>query len=147
MNITVKSTCKSIVEHVTCFREVVNSLLQVLWDILDNGMIIRRVSFGVMLWFSITFIIWSMDFAANNPQVPSEKALLIGAIGVPLSALQGYVFKLYVDNRQASHTPPPVLGYEPSNSPSERLEGSSEISPEGGRGHGRNARRTRPRRN
>ena len=67
---------------------------------LDEGGWVRRaylVAATVMTW---KMTVWSMGFAETSPRNGTDVALIIGAIGVPLSAFTGFVFKVYSDSKK-----------------------------------------------
>jgi hypothetical protein len=80
---------------------VINAFLDGIWMVIERGQLVRRASYIIMMYITTRYIFWAMDFASSHADGldATGKGLLIGAIGVPLSALQGYVFKLYEQGR------------------------------------------------
>jgi len=46
------------------------------------------------------FALWAMAFGETSPRVGSDVAMIIGAIGVPLSAVTGFAFQNYLTSRK-----------------------------------------------
>lgn len=71
------------------------------WDLVDNRLLIRRImtlgTFAMTMWV----IWWAMEFASTSPRPGSDVAMIIGAIMVPVNALQGYLFGAYSTGRSA----------------------------------------------
>jgi hypothetical protein len=67
---------------------------------LDEGGWIRRaylVAATAMTW---NFVLWAMKFAEVSPRPGGDVAMVIGAIGVPLSAVTGFAFQNYLTSRK-----------------------------------------------
>jgi hypothetical protein len=67
---------------------------------LDEGGWVRRaylVAATVMSW---KFILWAMAFAETSPRPGTDVAMIVGAIGVPLSAVTGFAFTAYLNSRK-----------------------------------------------
>ena len=60
----------------------------------------RRLLFVWMMVLTYHVFLWAMDFATHTQKTGMEVAAIIAAITGPLSALQGYVFKMYNDARK-----------------------------------------------
>lgn len=71
------------------------------WDWVDTRLIIRRLmtlgTFAMTMWV----IWWAMGFASTSPRSGADVAMIIGAIMVPVNALQGYLFGAYARGREA----------------------------------------------
>jgi len=67
---------------------------------MDAGGWVRRGclcgAFGMTGWF----MLWAMKFAELSARTGGDIALIIGAIGVPLSAVTGFAFRDYLDSRK-----------------------------------------------
>lgn len=75
-------------------------LFQWLETRLDEGGWVRRtylVAASVMTW-KVT--IWSMVFAEVSKLPGVETAAVIGAVGVPIAAVQKFAFDAYLDSRK-----------------------------------------------
>lgn len=68
-------------------------------DFIDRRQIIRRAAFLWVLWLTGEVAFWTMNFAWNSSRPGMEVAAIIGAIWLPLGALQGAIFKFYDDTR------------------------------------------------
>lgn len=67
---------------------------------LDEGGWVRRlylIAATVMAW---KFALWAMAFGETSPRSGSDVAMIIGAIGVPLSGVTGFAFKAYLESRK-----------------------------------------------
>ena len=67
---------------------------------LDEGGWVRRSCLWGAVGMTLWFMLWCMRFAESSPRNGSDVALIIGAIGVPLSAFTGFVFKVYSDSKK-----------------------------------------------
>src|SRR5512139_4320892 len=71
------------------------------WDFVDSRAVVRRImtlgTFAMTVWV----IQWAMVFASGSPRPGSDVALILGAIMVPLNALQGFLFAHYSKGRSA----------------------------------------------
>lgn len=66
---------------------------------LDEGGWVRRaylVAATVMVW---KFMLWAMGFAETSPRIGSDVAMILTAIGVPLSSVTGFAFSQYLKSR------------------------------------------------
>ena len=69
------------------------------WDWVDNRAIIRRIVLFVTLWMSWASFTWAAAFAQATKLAGLEAAAIIAAVLTPISALQGFVFKVYVEGK------------------------------------------------
>jgi hypothetical protein len=69
-------------------------------DFLDQRMVVRRFAFFWVLWITERCITWTLAFAGSSPRGGMEVAAIIGAIWIPITALQGAVFHLYNNGRR-----------------------------------------------
>ena len=81
--------------------EVVETLLSGFWRILDASRMVRRIAYFSVLFLTFHAYFWTIHFIADNiGKVPgSDIALIVGAIMVPINALQGIVYKLYENGK------------------------------------------------
>jgi hypothetical protein len=86
-------------KNIKLFWKILDESLEGFWVILDRGMVVRRASYVIMLYMTTYFINWSLHFAETSTRTGTDIAAIIAAIGVPLSALQGVVMKIYSDSR------------------------------------------------
>lgn len=66
---------------------------------LDSGGWVRRIYLFVAGGMTWKFMLWAMDFAVHSPRPGSDVAMIVGAIGVPLSAVTGFAFNHYLQSR------------------------------------------------
>lgn len=75
--------------------------LSMFWDWVDTRVVVRRIltlgTFAMTVWV----IQWAMIFAYFTTRTGAEVAMIIGAVMVPLTALQGYLFSAYSKGREA----------------------------------------------
>lgn len=64
-------------------------------DVVDRRQLLRRGAFVWMLYLTTKVTIWTTDFAWQSSRPGLEVAAIIGAIWMPLTALQGALFKFY----------------------------------------------------
>lgn len=82
----------------------VNALLENL-ERLDNALGLRRTAtLGITLWMTWRTFQWANDYAeivlaANNDGATLGAAAIIAAVTAPVSVLQGYVFKAYIESK------------------------------------------------
>jgi hypothetical protein len=69
------------------------------WNFVDSRAIVRRVMTLGTFVMTVWVIRWAMDFASTSPRTGSDVALILGAIMVPLNALQGFLFAHYSKGR------------------------------------------------
>jgi len=67
---------------------------------LDEGGWVRRLYLIAATVMSWKFILWAMAFAETSPRTGSDVAMIVGAIGVPLSAIVGFGFQNYLASRK-----------------------------------------------
>jgi hypothetical protein len=78
---------------------VINDAFYWLETRLDAGGWVRRaylVLATVMVW---KFMLWAMHFAETSARGGQDVALIIGAIGVPISTVTGFAFSNYLTSR------------------------------------------------
>ena len=64
-------------------------------EFIDRHLVVRRLTLAWMCGITSWAMLWTMDFAAASPRSGIDVAAIIGAIWVPLSALQGAVIAFY----------------------------------------------------
>ena len=70
--------------------------LSAAFDFIDKRQIIRRGAFLWMLWLTGKTMAWTMDYAWHVAGMSGgEIAMVIAAVWVPMTALQGALFKFY----------------------------------------------------
>ncbi len=70
------------------------------WDWIDKRAIVRRVMTLGTFYLVIENLHWSYVFAVTSPRSGAEVAMILGAIGAPLSAMMGFMFNSYKDSRK-----------------------------------------------
>ena len=65
-----------------------------------------RVTRYVYVWvaavMSWKFVLWAWHFAESSTRSGADVAMIIGAIGVPLSAFTGFAYKGYLDSSSST---------------------------------------------
>ena len=74
-------------------------------DFVDNRAIVRRIMVGVILWMLIDVYAWAKAYALRPGVSGLELAAVIAALTVPVTTLQGVVFRLYDTSRRADSAP------------------------------------------
>lgn len=90
---------KAIANHVEGVGLVINSVLNILWDVLHKGFIIRRISLFAAWYLTFESYRWCFEAGVNADWDP----LVIGAsIGIltPVSGLLGATIKFYSDAKR-----------------------------------------------
>lgn len=67
---------------------------------LDDGGWVRRSYLVVATGMTWRFVEWSMVFAEKSARPGADVAMIIGAIGVPLSAITTFAFSEYLKSRK-----------------------------------------------
>jgi len=67
---------------------------------LDNGGWVRRTYLVVATALSWKVVAWSMAYAEASKLAGSDIALVVGAVGVPIAAVQKYAFEAYLESRK-----------------------------------------------
>lgn len=67
---------------------------------LDEGGWVRRAYLVAATGMTWNFVLWAMKFAETSPRTGGDVAMVIGAIGVPLSAVTGFAFQNYLTSRK-----------------------------------------------
>lgn len=71
------------------------------WSHLEKGKVVRRLTLFWMIWLTTETYLWTINYISSLgglENVSASAALLIGAILGPVSTLQGFVFKFYVNS-------------------------------------------------
>jgi|WetSurMetagenome_2_1015567.scaffolds.fasta_scaffold57218_6 hypothetical protein len=69
------------------------------WDLIDQRAIIRRTVLFITIWMSYISYQWATHFVDACVKPGAEIALIIASVLGPITALQGFVFKLYLDSK------------------------------------------------
>lgn len=67
---------------------------------LDKGGWVRRTYLVVATILTWKVVIWSMAFVETSKLVGSDLAMIIGAVGVPIAAVQKFAFDAYLESRK-----------------------------------------------
>jgi hypothetical protein len=67
---------------------------------LDNGGWVRRSYLVVSTVLTWKVVIWSMAFVETSKLAGSDLAMIIGAVGVPIAAVQKFAFDAYLESRK-----------------------------------------------
>lgn len=71
-----------------------------LFALIEKTRITRYVYTWAAMVMSWKFVLWAWTFAETSARPGSDVAMIIGAIGVPLSAVTGFAFKDYLGSRE-----------------------------------------------
>lgn len=68
-------------------------------DAIDHFKLFRRISFIWVLWLTTETFTWAMQYINTvPPDNAGAAAALVAAILTPISAVQGWVLKIYLEN-------------------------------------------------
>lgn len=67
---------------------------------LDSGGWVRRTYLVFATFLTWKVVMWSMSFAEASKLAGSDIAMILGAVGVPIAAVQKYAFDSYLDSRK-----------------------------------------------
>lgn len=59
----------------------------------------RTIVLGITLWMTWRSFLWAAEFATLSKFDGSGTALVIGAVLVPIAALQTFVFRIYSESK------------------------------------------------
>lgn len=76
-------------------KEAVTSLL----NFIDNRVIVRRVVLFFTLYLTWECYRWASEFATYTTRTGLDVAAIVAAVTAPVSALQGWAFKVYSDTK------------------------------------------------
>jgi hypothetical protein len=69
------------------------------WADAKNFISVRSFVLYVTVWMTWKAFVWAAVFATTTTKTGADVALIIAAVTAPISVLQGFVFKTYVDSR------------------------------------------------
>jgi hypothetical protein len=69
------------------------------WDWIDSRMVFRRSAVIATFGMSWAAFVWAAEFAQTSERTGTDVALIIAAVFVPITALQGHAFKMYSEVR------------------------------------------------
>ena len=75
------------------------SILKRFWHWVDERSVVRRAVLGITLWMTWRSFVWAATYAETGTS-DSDTALIIAAVLVPISTLQGAAFKHYTESKQ-----------------------------------------------
>lgn len=87
---------------------VLNALIGPFLDFIDNRQIVRRVMVLSCLWMLIDAYVWAKGYAGVPGQSGADLSLVIAAILTPVTALQGFLYRMYSDGRRLDSNQGPV---------------------------------------
>ena len=73
------------------------------WFNSRNFIGVHSFTLYVTLWMTYEAFDWAAKFAFATDKQGAEVALIIGAVTLPITALQGYIFKVYADSRPPTY--------------------------------------------
>ena len=78
------------------------SLLDYLYDVINEQGVIRRVVLLFTLYMTWTCTQWAQGFATSSPRPGMDIAAIIAAVTAPMMALQAFAFKHYLESRNGN---------------------------------------------
>lgn len=73
-----------------------------LFDFIDKRMIIRRVIILLVLYETVDVYLWAKSYAMLPGKSGADLSVVIAALTVPISILQGFMFRMYDESRVGS---------------------------------------------
>ena len=70
------------------------------WDFIDKRAIVRRVMTLGTFALVLKYTFWALHYAETSDRDGNEVAMILGAIGAPLSAMMSFMFNSYKDSRK-----------------------------------------------
>ena len=74
------------------------------WDWVDNRYIFRRLILVYTMWLTYVSYEWAAHFAMTTTKTGAEVGLIVAAVTAPITALQGYSFRLYILGRYPANS-------------------------------------------
>lgn len=75
------------------------------WDWVDSRAVVRRIVLLVTLYMTYASFSWAARFAEMYLAAKSggglDVAAIIGAVTAPISVLQGFIFKAYIEGKES----------------------------------------------
>lgn len=68
-------------------------------DFIDNRQIVRRVMTLGCFWMMVDCYMWAKGYAETPGKTGADLGLVLAAILTPVTALQGFLFRVYNDGR------------------------------------------------
>lgn len=69
------------------------------WFVSKDFVSVRAGVLYVTVWMTWLAFHWAGQFAFATDKAGAEVALIIGAVTLPITALQSFIFKVYSDSR------------------------------------------------
>lgn len=82
-------------------RDVSDAAFGGIFNFIDQRQIVRRGVIVMMLYQAMDVYIWAKNYALLPGKSGAELGLVIAALTVPVSLLQGFLFKMYDDSRRS----------------------------------------------
>lgn len=68
-------------------------------DFVDRRQIVRRAMVLTCLWMLVDCYMWAKGYASSPSKTGADLSLVIAAILTPVTALQGFLYRMYNDGR------------------------------------------------
>jgi len=81
-------------------NEIVSAAVGGLLDFIDGRKVVRRSLVIINVWLLVDAYLWAKDFAETGVHTGVELGLIIGAVLVPITSLQGFMYKTYDSSRK-----------------------------------------------
>lgn len=86
-------------KQVSTIYAVLNLFFGGILDFIDKRQIVRRVMTLGCFWMMVDCYIWAKGYAEAPGRTGAELAMVLAAILTPVTALQGFLFRVYNDGR------------------------------------------------
>lgn len=67
---------------------------------MDRNHISKRIALYVSLWLTVDSYVWAKHFAETTQKDTLQIPAIIAAVLAAVTALQGWVFKLYINGKR-----------------------------------------------
>lgn len=106
---------RALLSIVAGVHQVVGAIVGPLLDFVDRRGVVRRAMVLIVLWQLVDAYVWAKAFAGRDGMTGAELSLVIAAITLPVTALQGFLFRMYDQSRRSPEpgsvgTPAPSVG-------------------------------------
>ena len=100
-----------IVAAIAASQAILVAIVGPLLDFVDNRGVVRRCLVGIVAWLLVDVYLWAKGYSMRPGVNGLELAAVITAMNLPITALTGFIFKMYDTSRQFA---PPAPSSEPS---------------------------------
>lgn len=85
--------------RVTVIYGLLNIIFGGFLDFIDKRQIVRRAMVLICLWLLVDCYLWAKGYAMLPGKTGADLGIVIGTILTPVTALQGFLYRMYNDGR------------------------------------------------